>query len=309
MGMASCGAQGNGYRDIPLTEKERAVIENKATERPFTGEYDDLFEAGTYVCRRCGTPLYRSADKFRSPCGWPSFDDEIRGAVVRSTDADGRRTEITCARCGAHLGHVFTGERFTAKDTRHCVNSVSLRFIPEKHDMKTVYFAGGCFWGTEHYFKQMRGVVSTEVGYANGKGENPSYEEVCTDTTGFAETVKVTYDPTVISLSLLADLYFKAIDPTSVNRQGNDRGTQYRTGIFYTDEADRPWLLAAYNREKDAVGRPLAVELLPLRNFYTAEEYHQDYLDKNPNGYCHLPSSLFRMAAEANRGKESMDRK
>lgn len=170
-------------------------------------------------------------------------------------------------------------------------------------DMKTVYFAGGCFWGTEHYFKQMRGVVATEVGYANGKGENPTYEEVCTDKTGFAETVKVTYDPAVISLSLLTDLYFKAINPTSVNQQGGDRGTQYRTGIYYTDEADRPTLLAAYNREKAAVGRPLAVELLPLQNFYRAEKYHQDYLDKNPNGYCHLPSSLFRMAAEANRQK------
>lgn len=301
MNTTACNGQGKEYGTIPLTREERAVIEDKATERPFTGQYDDFFEPGTYVCKRCGTPLYRSADKFRSPCGWPSFDDEISGAVLRATDADGSRTEIVCSRCGAHLGHVFTGEHFTRKDTRHCVNSVSLKFIPQDHEMKTIYFAGGCFWGTEHYFRQIRGVVATEVGYANGNTENPTYQEVCTDKTGFAETVKVTYDPAVISLLFLTDLYFKAIDPTSVNKQGIDKGTQYRTGIFYTDEKDKPWILAAYRREEKTVGKSLAVEFLPLKNFYKAEEYHQDYLHKNPQGYCHLPLELFRMAREANK--------
>lgn len=169
--------------------------------------------------------------------------------------------------------------------------------------MKEIYLAGGCFWGTEHYFKQLRGVIETEVGYANGHTPNPTYKEVCTDKTGFAETVRVVYDPEILSLEFLTEMYFKAIDPTSINRQGHDEGTQYRTGIYYTDETDRPVLQTVYDRVKAEVGKPLAVQLQPLDNFYKAEEYHQDYLDKNPQGYCHLPPELFRMAAEANRHK------
>lgn len=167
--------------------------------------------------------------------------------------------------------------------------------------MKEIYFAGGCFWGTEHYFKLVNGVVETEVGYANGHTENPTYQDVCTDKTGFAETVRIAYDPEVISLEFLTEMYFKAIDPTSVNQQGHDKGTQYRTGIYYTDEADVPTLKKVYNRVQAEVKLRLAVELLPLKNFYTAEEYHQDYLDKNPDGYCHLPLELFEMAKKANR--------
>ena len=167
--------------------------------------------------------------------------------------------------------------------------------------MKEIYFAGGCFWGTEHYFKLVNGVIETQVGYANGHTENPTYQDVCTDKTGFAETVRVAYDPEVISLEFLIEMYFKAIDPTSINQQGHDKGTQYRTGIYYTDEADVPTLKAVYNRVQAEVKLRLAVELLPLKNFYDAEEYHQDYLDKNPDGYCHLPLELFEMAKRANR--------
>ena len=154
--------------------------------------------------------------------------------------------------------------------------------------MKEIYYAGGCFWGTEHYFKMVNGVVETEVGYANGHTENPTYQDVCTDKTGFAETVRVAYDP-------------EAIDPTSVNQQGHDKGTQYRTGIYYTDEADVPTLKKVYDRVQAQVKLRLAVELLPLKNFYKAEDYHQDYLDNNPDGYCHLPLELFEMAKRANR--------
>ena len=165
--------------------------------------------------------------------------------------------------------------------------------------MKEIYLAGGCFWGTEHYFKMIEGVVSTEVGYANGITKNPTYEEVCTDKTRFAETVRVTYNPEIVGLRFLLRMYFKAIDPVSVNQQGHDKGSQYRTGIYYVDERDLPIIEAAYQSEQEKYGKPLAVEKLPLQNFYTAEEYHQDYLDKNPDGYCHLPLSLFEFAQKA----------
>jgi peptide methionine sulfoxide reductase msrA/msrB len=166
--------------------------------------------------------------------------------------------------------------------------------------MKEIYLAGGCFWGTEHYLKQIRGVVSTEVGYANGRGENPTYEQVYTDATGFVECVKVVYNSELLSLERLVEIYFNSIDPLSLNRQGNDVGTRYRTGIYYTDEGDRAAIEGVYGAVESRVGAELVVELEPLSNFYNAEEYHQDYLDKNPNGYCHLPAFLFQYAKKAN---------
>lgn len=167
--------------------------------------------------------------------------------------------------------------------------------------MKEIYFAGGCFWGTEHYFKQIKGVVETAVGYANGHTSDPTYQEVYTDATGYAETVKVVYDPQLISLELLADLYFHSIDPLSLNKQGEDEGTRYRTGIYYTDQEDLPVLKKVYDQVASQYDTPLAVELEPLRNFYNGEEYHQDYLDKNPTGYCHLPQALFDFARTKSR--------
>lgn len=164
----------------------------------------------------------------------------------------------------------------------------------------TLYFAGGCFWGTEHYFKQIRGVVATKVGYANGNIDHPTYEQVCTKTTGFAETVEVTYNPDVLPLTLLVQLYFKSIDPTSVNRQGGDMGPQYRTGIYYIDPEVRPFLVAEKAKLAEKLRYPVAVEIEPLRNFYAAEDYHQDYLDKNPGGYCHVSPALFAEARKAN---------
>lgn len=160
--------------------------------------------------------------------------------------------------------------------------------------MKTIYFAGGCFWGTQHFFAQVDGVKEAVCGYANGNTLNPKYEEVYTDTTGFAETVKVTYNPERVSLEELTDYFFCIIDPLSLNRQGHDEGTRYRTGIYYTDENELPTIKNVYAREEKKAGVPLVVELEPLRNFYPAEERHQDYLDKNPEGYCHLPLKTFR---------------
>ena len=167
--------------------------------------------------------------------------------------------------------------------------------------MKEIYLAGGCFWGTEHYFKQVRGVISTTAGYANGNTENPTYEQVYTDSTGYAETVHIIYNPEVVSLTLLLELFFRSIDPTSLNRQGNDCGTRYRTGIYYTAEEDIATIREVYNDMERVAGEPLMVEVEPLKNFYHAEEYHQDYLDKNPRGYCHIPFELMIMAREANK--------
>ena len=158
--------------------------------------------------------------------------------------------------------------------------------------MNTIYLAGGCFWGVEGYFKRIEGVKGTTCGYANGRTENPSYEDVCRHDTGHAETVKVDFDDEVISLEDLLIYYFRIIDPVSVNKQGNDVGTQYRTGIYYTDESQLPVIKAAIEREQRKYSEKIAVEVLPIENFYTAEEYHQDYLDKNPNGYCHINLGL-----------------
>lgn len=168
---------------------------------------------------------------------------------------------------------------------------------------KEIYLAGGCFWGTEHFFKQLNGVLATEVGYANGHTENPTYQEVCTDLTGFAEAVRVIFDDQVVSLRFLLDMYFKTIDPLSVNRQGADVGSQYRTGIYYTDASQLPIVEEKVREVSTELFEPLAVEVEPLINFYPAEDYHQDYLDKNPTGYCHLPLELFEMARNANKNK------
>ncbi|MDY5969772.1 MAG: peptide-methionine (S)-S-oxide reductase MsrA [Bacteroidales bacterium] len=166
---------------------------------------------------------------------------------------------------------------------------------------KELYLAGGCFWGTEHYLKQIRGVEKTEVGYANGHTENPTYHDVCTGETGFVETVHVVYDTSVLSLKKLTEIYFESIDPTSLNKQGGDCGTQYRTGIYYVDPSDEPILRETFDEKQRGLGgAPMRVELLPLKNFFRAEDYHQDYLQKNPAGYCHLPVTLFEYAKEAN---------
>lgn len=160
--------------------------------------------------------------------------------------------------------------------------------------MKTIYLAGGCFWGMQQFFDQFGGVIRTEVGYANGPEKAPSYEEVCADS-GHAETLRIDYDEQAITLTALLDYYFMVIDPLSVNRQGHDEGIQYRTGIYYTDASLLPEIEAVYRKEEEKAGAKLAVELEPLRNFYPAEEYHQKYLLKNPGGYCHIPSGYLHL--------------
>lgn len=276
------------YND--LTKEESYIINNKGTERPFTGKYNKSKEKGTYVCKRCGSALYHSTDKFESECGWPSFDDEIKGAVLRLPDPDGMRTEIECASCGAHLGHVFTGERLTSKNVRHCVNSLSMDFIPEVVDAGrygTALFAGGCFWGVEYFLQKEPGVISVTSGYAGGVVKNPTYKEVCTGNTGHAETVKVVYDPEKTSYEKILKLFLETHDPTQVDRQGPDIGDQYRSEIFYLNDEQKKTAEKYINILKSK-GLKVATAVTKATEFYPAEEYHQDYYFRNGKvPYCH----------------------
>jgi peptide-methionine (S)-S-oxide reductase/peptide methionine sulfoxide reductase msrA/msrB len=172
-------------------------------------------------------------------------------------------------------------------------------------NLKEIYLAGGCFWGTEKYLSNIQGIVKTDVGYANGNTENPSYQEVCHNNTGHAETVRVFYNPNQIRLEFILNLYYDVIDPTSVNRQGGDCGSQYRTGIYYVDARDTEVIQASIQELQTSFEKPIAIEVLPLQNYYLAEEYHQKYLDKNPNGYCHIHKEKFEQAKLA---KDTMAR-
>ncbi|MCP4798870.1 MAG: bifunctional methionine sulfoxide reductase B/A protein [bacterium] len=272
-----------------LTTEEKQIIIHKGTEKPFSGKYDNFYESGTYRCKQCDSALYNSEDKFKSGCGWPSFDDEIPGAVKQVPDADGRRTEILCANCDGHLGHVFVGEHMTDKNTRHCVNSISLVFTTTQK----AYFAGGCFWGVEHLFQKQVGVESVVSGYMGGAVENPTYEQVCTGQSGHLEVVEVTYDTSQITFEALARLHFEIHDPTQANGQGPDIGPQYLSAIFYTDESEKQVSekLIGILREK---GLDIATELIVVDKFWPAEDYHQDYYQrKGTEPYCHIHTKRF----------------
>lgn len=273
-----------------LTTDEQKVILHKGTEYPYTGKWLNNKLTGTYVCRQCDQPLYRSEDKFESHCGWPSFDDEIPGAVKRIPDADGHRTEIVCSNCGGHLGHVFKGEGFTDKNIRHCVNSISMDFIPK---MEKAYFASGCFWGTEYHFMKAKGVKATTVGYMGGHIQAPTYKEVCTGTTGHVETVEVEYDPSLTSFEDMLKLYYETHDFEQIGGQGPDIGAQYKSVVFYVNNQQKAIVEKYINLLNDS-GYKVATELRPAPEFWEAEDYHQEYYDKKKGvPYCHAYRKIF----------------
>jgi peptide methionine sulfoxide reductase msrA/msrB len=279
-----------------LTPEQYRITRNRGTEPAFCGGLLDNKEEGVYVCVDCGLPLFASNTKFESGTGWPSFFQPI--AVENVLEKEDRsagmvRTEILCARCGAHLGHVFDdGPRPTGM--RFCLNSESLKFVAADK-LKTIaeevpmysqaVFAGGCFWCVEAVFEEINGVVDVISGYSGGAADTANYEAVCTGKTGHAESVQITYDPAKVTFEQLLKIHFATHDPTTLNRQGNDAGTQYRSAIFFADGAQKQAAEAYIKALADAkaFSRPIVTTLEPLKAFYPAELYHQDFVCKNPH--------------------------
>ena len=290
--MSSCANEAQTTKK-ELTKEEKRVIIDKGTEAPNSGIYNKFSENGKYVCKQCGNHLYNSSDKFSSNCGWPSFDDEIKGAVKRIPDADGQRTEIVCANCNGHLGHVFLNEGFTQKNTRHCVNSISLEFIPAEEKQEIAIFAGGCFWGVEYWMEKQKGVISVESGFIGGTIKNPTYKLVCSDTSGYAEAVKVVFNPKKTNYETLAKIFFEIHDPTQLNRQGSDIGESYRSEIFFTNQQQKTIAEKLINILKEK-GFKVVTKLTEATEFYKAEDKHQNYYERKGRlPSCHVYTKRF----------------
>lgn len=272
-----------------LNPMQRAIILDKQTEAPFSQAHNDSQQLGTYLCRRCGLALFRSHHAFHSGCGWPSFDDSLASSLKEQVDLDGQRTELLCARCEGHLGHVFKGEGFTPRNLRHCINALSLDFVadPQVLDTEEAVFAAGCFWGVEYYFQRLAGVLKTEVGYMGGHTLEPSYQAVCQGHTGHVEAIRVLYDPTRLDYEALAKYFFEIHDPSQADGQGPDRGPQYLSVGFYYNDAQLQ-ILQRLVAELRQLGLSISTQLKPISTFWPAERYHQNYYAiRGQAPYCH----------------------
>ena len=276
-----------------LTSSVRAIICDKGTEPPNTGAYHSVELNGSYLCRRCGLALFRAGSQFSASCGWPSFDQSITNVVAEVPDKDGIRMEIQCHRCGGHLGHVFTGEFFTSKNKRYCVNSQSMDFIVDKTviDTEEMILAGGCFWGVDYYMRGIDGVLTVEAGYTGGTKHAPTYHEVCHGNTGHYEAVRVIYDKDKTDYRTVLKRFFEIHDPTQRGGQGPDIGEQYQSCVFYYDKKQQE-ITEELILELTHNGYQVVTKILPVQPFWSAEEAHQNYYSKHDKlPYCHKPAA------------------